>query len=70
MFVKVPYRVSSDRELAGKLNDAGKKWEMAGNFPKRRNIREFLFNCIIYEKEKLQSSFLPFFSRKKQNQFF
>jgi len=41
---------------------------MAGNFAKRRKIRKFSFNYIIFEKENL-SLFLPFFSRKKQNHF-
>jgi len=49
-----------------------KKREMAGNSAKRRKIREYSFNYINFEKEKLQSPFLPFFFflRKKQNHFF
>jgi len=45
--------VSSDREnweSAGKLQDPGKNPDIAGNFSKRRKIREFPFNYIIFEK--------------------
>jgi len=63
--------VSSDwenRVLAGKFSDpwkkTTKKWEIAGNFAKRRKTREFPFNYIIFEKEKLRSPFLLFFQGK------
>ena len=67
------FRVSSDREnrkLAGKLNDPGKQREMAGNFAKRRKIREFSFNHINFKKEKCEVRFWIFFPWKKQNHFF
>jgi len=50
-----------------------KKREMAGNFAKRRKIRDFSFIYSIFEKEKLRSPYWPFlffFSKKKQNYFF
>ena len=50
---KSPFKVSSDRkdrESARELNDPGKNREIAENFSKRREIREFPFNYIIFEK--------------------
>jgi len=42
-----------NRELAGKLNGFGeKKRKIAGNFAKRRKIREVSFFYILFKKEK------------------
>jgi len=43
---------------------------MAGNFAERRKIRQFSFNYVILEKEKLRSPFLPFsFFKEKTKSF-
>jgi len=60
-----------NRESVGKLNDPEKNGKLLGIPPKRRKIREFSFNYIFFEKEKLLSPFSYFFfPRKKQNPFF
>jgi len=43
---------------------------MAGNLAKRRKIREFSMNYIIFKKEILRSPFLPFFFVGRNKTFF
>ena len=44
--------------------------EIAGNFAKRRKIREFLFYYIYFEKKIAESYFVFFFKKKEQQTIF